>query len=126
MLSQRKKPTRKSMATMGTLSAFLTMRAKLGSRIDTSRKSTPRAPIESATLGFQKALKRREARKSTEAMLMKSQGVVRALIVPFSSSTMGRSSSQSGPEIPPSLRTLQKWTAIKIPATRGIPTQWST
>ena len=31
-----------------------------------------------------------------------------------------------GPEMPPSLRTRQKWTAIRIVATNGMPTQWST
>src|SRR6266571_1771458 len=97
MLSQRKKPTRKSMATMGTLSAFLTMSTKLGSRIDTSRKSRARVPMVRATFGFQNALNRREARKRNAARLMKSQGVVRALIAPFRSSTMGPLPSSQGP-----------------------------
>ena len=34
--------------------------------------------------------------------------------------------AHTGPEMPPSLRTRQKWTAIRIPATSGIPTQWRT
>ena len=40
MLSHRKKPTRNSMATIGTLSGFLTMSAKFGSSMETARKAT--------------------------------------------------------------------------------------
>ena len=37
-----------------------------------------------------------------------------------------RSARYIGPEMPPSLRTRQKWTAIRNAATSGIPTQCST
>jgi len=54
MASHTKNPTRNRRATIGMLSGFLTMRAKLGSKSDTAKKLAPANPATSATRGFQK------------------------------------------------------------------------
>ena len=40
--------------------------------------------------------------------------------------TVRGSFAYSGPEIPPSLRTRQKWTAMKMTMTKGNKSTWST
>ncbi len=96
--------------------------------METARNRAAAMPRPVATFGFQNALYRRERKNRMAARVMKILGSVRTLTKPLreSTRTMALSPPHKGPEIPPSLRTLQKWTAIRIPATRGIPTQWST
>src|SRR5437867_4741711 len=53
MQSQEKKPTRNSIATMGTLSGLVTILRKLGSVIPKARKATPRIRIARANRGDQ-------------------------------------------------------------------------
>src|SRR5262245_36339931 len=88
MLSHQKKPTRNSMATMGTLSGFLTIWAKFASSIDTPRKATAARPRAPMTLGRQTAVYFRDRKRAALARVMKSQGAVRALTVPLRSSAI--------------------------------------
>src|SRR5258707_7263488 len=80
MLSHRKKPTRNSMATMGTLSGFFTMSAKFGSSMDTPRKATARMPMIAAGRERQIPRVRRASRNRMAATVMKISGAVSALM----------------------------------------------
>ena len=52
------------MATMGTLSGFLTIRAKFGSSMETPRKATAPRAIAPMTFGFQIAVNRSDRKKA--------------------------------------------------------------
>jgi hypothetical protein len=107
------------------LSAFFTISAKLGSSIETARNTVAAAAMIQAAFGFQSAFERSARKNSSVATLMKSLGSVSVLMPPLRASTM-TIAAYTGPEMPPSLRTRQKCTAIRIPAISGIPTQCST
>jgi hypothetical protein len=63
----------------------------------------------------------------TADSVMKMLGAVSELMTSLSASTMAMAPLlYTGPEMPPSLRTRQKWTAIRMPATSGMPTQCRT
>ena len=126
-LSQTKKPTMNSMATMGTLSGFLTMSAKFGSSMETATKTAAATPPTRATRGVHSRFTRRDRKKPMATNVMNSSGLVRKLTTSLRKSTAAMAyAAHTGPEIPPSLRTRQKWTAIRMPATSGMPTQCRT
>src|SRR5450432_1087376 len=96
MLSHRKKPTRNSMATMGTLSGFFTMSAKFGSSMDRPRKTTAAMAMIVAGFARQNPRERSAHRKRMAATVMKMRGSVAALTTSFRPETkpMRLSSSQ--------------------------------
>jgi hypothetical protein len=85
--SQTKNPTRNSIATMGMLSGFLTMRTKLGSSSDTRRNASATPATASATRGFQKARYRRARKNTIAATVMKISGAVTKLTSCLKAST---------------------------------------
>ena len=90
----------------------------------------PRIVPTIATRFVQKARRGTAMKNRSAASEMKMAGAVRKLIASLTALMAPISSLfgplYSGPEMPPSLRTLQKWTAIRMPATSGMPTQCRT
>src|SRR5689334_12708788 len=75
------------MATIGTLSGLRTIRAKLGSSMETPRKSAPPTPRASATFGRQNPARLMATEKRTVASVMKMLGAVRKLMTCLIAST---------------------------------------
>ena len=118
------------MATMGMLSGFLHDQREVGVEHGDARgRGRPATPSDQRhPRPSRSPCTCSDRKKSTLASVMKIGGSVRKLttLLERFDEAHGYAPSHSGPEMPPSLRTRQKWTAIRIPATSGMPTQCRT